>query len=86
VPLAAIIIRLVDPFGIRAWRAKPLRERMMPWPVYLLLALVMLAISLYLFTEPEGLSNTGPVGVITLVVALVDACVAVVARRVRGDP
>lgn len=83
---AATSIRHVDPFGIRAWRAKPLRERMMPWPVYLLFGLVGLAISLHLFSEPEGLSNTGSVGAFMLVLALVNACLAVVARRVRRDP
>ncbi len=48
----------MDFFGVRAWRAKPLRERLMPWPVYLLLALLALAISLYLFIDPSGERDT----------------------------
>ncbi len=79
-------VHAVDPFGIRSWRAKPLRERMMPWPVYLLLALTTFAIGLHLMTQPDGLSNTRAVGVFTLVLALANACAAVVARRVRREP
>ncbi len=41
-----------DRFG-RAWRQKPLRERLLPWPVYFVMSVVMLAIALYLLTSAD---------------------------------
>ncbi len=71
-----------DPFGVRAWRQKPLRERLLPWPFYFVMSVVSLALGLYALTGPDE-SNPVPVAVLFLLMAPPFAYLAVVSRRLR---
>ena len=74
---------VTDPFGWRSWHQKPLRERLMPWPTYALLAVVGLVCGLYLGSDPEGLHSTGIFSVIFLVTVPCLLYLAALAYRER---
>ncbi len=71
-----------DPFGVRAWRQKPLRERLLPWPFYLVMSVVSLGLGLYLLTGPDE-PNPVPVAVLFFVMVPPLAYWAVLSRRLR---
>ena len=72
-----------DLFGVRAWRRKPMRERVLPWPLYALMSVISFGCGLYLMTSPDGLHNALPVAVLFLVMAPALLYLAVVSARVR---
>ncbi len=72
-----------DPFGVRAWRQKPLRERLLPWPFYFVVSVdSVIALGRYALTGPDE-SNPVPVAVLFLLMAPPFAYLAVVFRRLR---
>lgn len=71
-----------DFLGVRAWRQKPLRERLMPWWVYAALALVSTAFGLYMLLGTDD-PRQNQVSVLFLVMAPVHAYLTVLSRRVR---
>jgi hypothetical protein len=74
--------RLGEYLGI-ARRQKPLRERLMPWPTYALLAVVSVVCGLYLTSGPEGLHNTGVISAIFFLTVPCLLYLAALAYRVR---
>ena len=71
-----------DPLGVRAWRHKPLRTRLLPWPIYLIMSVVSLGLGLYLLTDPLE-PNPVPVAVLFFVMVPPSAYCAVLSRRLR---
>ena len=71
-----------DLLGVRAWRQKPLGERLMPWWVYAALALTSAALGLYMLFGTDD-SQQNNVSVLFLVMATVHAYLTVLSRRVR---
>lgn len=72
-----------DLFGVLAWRQKPLRERLLPWPYYAILSVVGTACGLYLLSEPDGLRNNFPVAVLFFVMVPALVYMTVLSRRLR---
>ena len=72
-----------DLFGVRAWRRKPLRERVLPWPLYALMSVISSGCGLYLLTGPDGLHNAVPVAVLFFVMVPALLYLTVLSARVR---
>lgn len=74
-----------DPFGVHAWRQKPLRDRMLPSFVYALMAVLSGVLAVYLFAGPDDLDPTRArnVGLLFVLLGATSCWLAVLARRVR---
>lgn len=72
-----------DLFGVKAHRQKPPRERLMPWPLYVVVAITALGSCAYLLSNPSGLSNTRLFAAICLLLGLGNLYLAGRARQVR---
>lgn len=72
----------MDLIGVRSWRQKPLRDRLLPWPFYAVMSLVSLGLGLYLLTGPDE-PNPLPVALLFFVMSPPLAYCAVLSRRLR---
>ncbi len=72
-----------DVFGVRAWRRRPLRDRLLPWQLYAVISAASLGCGLYLLSEPDGLGDTFVVAVLFLAMVPPLLYLTILSRRVH---